>query len=125
MGSTFVQFKTACSVDRITGHLWQLTQSPSSAKAFGKVFSERMDVSSLKSQGSHMGLSGSIKYPFPVIIPEVAVSTESLRTCSKALDERNNVVHNAQGDVYGLGEFTLRERDSRRQNDGLVRSQQR
>jgi hypothetical protein len=77
----------------------EFARSPKSEQAFGKIFSERMDVSSLKSQVSHMGISGSIKYLFPVIVPEASVSNESFRTCSKALEERNNVVHNGQRDV--------------------------
>jgi len=77
----------------------EFAQSPDSEKAFGKLLSERMGVSSLKSQVSHMGNSGTIRYLFPVILPESAISTESLRTCGRAIDERNNVVHNGQRDV--------------------------
>ena len=46
-----------------------------------------------------MGLSGSVRFLLPVILPEASVSTALLRKCFDAVDMRQNVVHNGQRDV--------------------------
>lgn len=74
-------------------------KSPRSDRAFGRTLADRMAVGSLKSQVEHMGVSGTVRYLFPVIFPEEVVPGDLLKACQRAVDERNNVVHNGQRDV--------------------------
>jgi hypothetical protein len=74
-------------------------KSPLPDRAFGRTLADRMAVGSLKAQVEHMGVSGTIRYLFPVIFPDDAVPGDLLKACQRAVDERNNVVHNGQRDV--------------------------
>jgi hypothetical protein len=77
----------------------EFAKSPLANEAFGKTLAGRMDTDSLKAQVDHMGNSGTIKYLFPVIFPEDQLPNDLLKACQKAVEERNNVVHNGQRDV--------------------------
>jgi hypothetical protein len=60
---------------------------------------DRIDFKSIEKQIKHMGLSGSIKYLIPLLFDKKILPSEVLDKCYKALDVRNNVVHQGQRDV--------------------------
>lgn len=66
---------------------------------FGSQLRDRMDVASFKKQVEHMGLTGSVRYLLPVVLPENKVPTELLKNVQRALDVRGNVVHGGQREV--------------------------
>jgi hypothetical protein len=74
-------------------------RAPDAQRAFGAVLAERLSVDSLGAQYDHLGFSGTIRYLLPSIIPDSVVPTDVFRACQLAIDERHNVVHNAQRDV--------------------------
>lgn len=59
----------------------------------------RIDIDNLKQQVSHLGFSGSIRYLIPIIFNNDVVSDELLKTCYKAIEVRNNIVHQGQRDI--------------------------
>lgn len=59
----------------------------------------RINTSNLKNQIKHLGFSGSISYLIPVIFNEEIFPTETLNQCQKAIEARNNIVHQGQRDV--------------------------
>ena len=68
-------------------------------QAFGAKLGQRMDVPKLSKQVEHLGLSGTVRYLLPAILKNDQVDTEVLRECSRAVEMRQNVVHNGQRDV--------------------------
>jgi len=60
---------------------------------------ERIDMAGLGNQIKHLGLSGSIRYLIPLLFHEDVLPNSVLSKCYKALDVRNNVVHQGQRDV--------------------------
>lgn len=79
--------------------LHSFARNPAAETAFGKYMAGRIATSSLKSQVQHFGLSGSISYLIPTIIPDNIMPTDVLQACQGALTQRQNVVHNGQRDV--------------------------
>jgi hypothetical protein len=79
--------------------IFDFAQSQNANDAFGHVASQRLNIGSLKKQVEHLGLSGTISFLFPIILTEDIVSTEILKHCQDAIQQRNNVVHNGQRDV--------------------------
>jgi len=53
----------------------------------------------LKRHLEHLGMTCSINYLLPLILEESEASHEIFGQCQKAIEERNNVVHNSQRDV--------------------------
>ena len=66
---------------------------------FGLELRDRMDVTSFRKQVEHMGLTGSVRYLLPVVLPEEKVPTELLRKVQRAVDIRGDVVHGGQKEV--------------------------
>ncbi len=60
---------------------------------------DRIDVDRLGTQIQHLGFSGSIRYLIPLLFPENVMPNNVLAKCFKALEVRNNVVHQGQRDV--------------------------
>ncbi|WP_078082935.1 hypothetical protein [Microbulbifer mangrovi] len=60
---------------------------------------DRIDIDRLGVQIRHLGLSGSIRYLIPMLLPVDVVPATVLSNCFKALEIRNNVVHQGQRDV--------------------------
>lgn len=77
----------------------EFAQQSEASEAYSSSFSERMDIPSLKNQIEHLGLSGTIRYLFPVIFSEEQVSTDVMKHCQEAISYRQNVVHQGQRDV--------------------------
>lgn len=60
---------------------------------------DRIDIDRLGTQMQHLGFSGSIRYLLPLLFPENVLPTNVLSKCYKALEVRNNVVHQGQREV--------------------------
>lgn len=76
-------------------------QNPDLASKYGS----RLGVSELDKQIDHMGLSGTIRYLLPLILPDNVLPEETLSGCRKAIEQRQNVVHNGQRSVTGVGKY--------------------
>jgi hypothetical protein len=79
--------------------IYNFSRAPNIETAFGPKMAKRLGLSTLQSQVQHLGLSGTIGYLFPVIIPDELLSAEVLAGCQAALTQRQNVVHNGQRSV--------------------------
>lgn len=79
--------------------LYDFGRNPDINKTFGDQLKNRIGNMSLKSQIEHMGLSGSVRYLLPLILPEEVMPIEILKECEIALTHRQNIVHNGQRDI--------------------------
>jgi hypothetical protein len=61
-----------------------------------------MGVDRLQKQVEHMGLSGTIRYLLPLLLPDDELPANVLQGCRDAIDARQNVVHNGQRDVKNV-----------------------
>lgn len=59
----------------------------------------RLDVQSLSKQVKRLGLSGTMRYLLPVLLPESVLPRGVLEDCWKAIDQRQCVVHKGQREV--------------------------
>ncbi|SMP49115.1 hypothetical protein SAMN06295888_10581 [Desulfonatronum zhilinae] len=76
-------------------------KNPDLASKYGA----RLGVADLDKQIDHMGLSGTIRYLLPLLLPEEVLPEETLSGCRKAIEQRQNVVHNGQRSVSGVTKF--------------------
>lgn len=77
-------------------------------KAFAPHMAQRLALSSLKSQVEHLGLSATVNYLLPTILPEALLPASVISGCQFALSRRQNIVHNGQRSVQeGDAEFAL------------------
>lgn len=60
-------------------------------------FSARIPSENIESQIKHLGFSSTIKILFPIIFTENEVPQEVLCDCCRAIEIRNNIVHNGTG----------------------------
>lgn len=79
--------------------LYAFASHPKAERAFGPILAQRINASSLKHQVEHMGLTGSISYLLPVILPESTLAKHLIQGCQLAIAQRQNVVHQGQRDV--------------------------
>ncbi|MGI8837487.1 MAG: hypothetical protein ACR2H4_12745 [Pyrinomonadaceae bacterium] len=79
--------------------LYSFATHPNAECAFGPILGQRINASSLKHQVEHMGLTGSISYLLPVILPESTLPKHVIHGCQLAIAQRQNVVHQGQRDV--------------------------
>lgn len=70
-------------------------------KAFAPHMAERLALRSLKSQVEHLGLSATVNYLLPTILPETLLPASVISECQSALSRRQNIVHNGQRSVHG------------------------
>ena len=68
-------------------------------KAFAPKMAKRLGVMSLKSQVEHLGLSATVNYLLPTILPEELLPASVILECQSALGRRQNIVHNGQRSV--------------------------
>lgn len=68
-------------------------------KAFGPYMARRLAVNSLKAQVKHLGLSATVNYLLPTILPEKLLPASVISECQSALTLRQNIVHNGQRDI--------------------------
>ena len=50
----------------------------------------------LDKQIEHMGLSGTVSYLLPLLLPDSVLAADVLSGCRDALTARQNIVHNGQ-----------------------------
>ncbi len=77
-------------------------ENPKNNDELSSIMGARMNVSNLKKQIKHMGLSGSVNYLLPVILPDSILSGKILKGCQEAITKRQNVVHNGGRNVEKL-----------------------
>ena len=58
-----------------------------------------LDREALGRQLDHLGLSATIRYLLPLILPVEVLPDDTLLTCQRAITVRGNVVHQGQRDV--------------------------
>jgi hypothetical protein len=68
-------------------------------------FASRMGLDSLKSQVEHLGFSATIRYLLPLLLNEIDLPTQTIKTCQEAIKVRNNVVHQGQRDVLDVEQY--------------------
>jgi hypothetical protein len=79
--------------------LYGFGRNPRTNLAFGQLLATRLATSSIAAQIKHLGLSASVGYLLPMILPETILPSDVLRGCQTAITLRQNVVHNGQRDV--------------------------
>lgn len=79
--------------------VFRFSRSPRAEARFSSDMADRLGLSTLASQVSHLGLSASVKYLLPTILSEEILPASILSLCQDALTQRQNVVHNGQRDV--------------------------
>jgi len=77
----------------------RFASSPNADLAFGATMAKRLATAALRTQVKHMGLTGSVRYLLPVVIPESALPSDVLQKCQEALTVRQAVVHDGQRQV--------------------------
>jgi hypothetical protein len=69
------------------------------------ILGSRLGIDRLQRQIDHMGVSGTISYLLPLLLPEAILPADILSDCRDAIDERQNVVHNGKRDVTDAHRF--------------------
>jgi hypothetical protein len=82
--------------------LHRFAKNPQSKRILSAVIDTRFGIEKVEKIVSHLGFSTSLSLLLPLIFSEEELSSELLRTCRDALDQRNNVVHNGQRSVSNL-----------------------
>lgn len=62
----------------------------------------RLGVERVQKQIEHMGLSGTVSYLLPLLLPDSILPADVLAGCRDALTQRQNVVHGGQRDVVDI-----------------------
>lgn len=73
--------------------LYDFARHPNAERAFAPLLAQRINVASLKNQIKHMGLTASINYLLPTILPESDLPHDVITGCQMAIAQRQNVVH--------------------------------
>ncbi len=63
------------------------------------ICNNRIDIDNIGNQIKHLGFSGSIRYLIPLLINEEILPLVVLSKCYKAIEVRNNIVHQGQRGV--------------------------
>jgi hypothetical protein len=79
--------------------LYAFARHPNAEQAFGPLLAQRISVPSLRHQVEHMGLTGSISYLLPAILPESVLPQQVIQGCQVAIAQRQSVLHQGQRDV--------------------------
>ncbi len=80
-------------------------RSQNKNQKLASIVGPRLGVDMLQKQIEHMGLSGTVRYLLPLLLPEEILPAEILSGCRKAVDERQNVVHNGTRNVSNIDHF--------------------
>jgi hypothetical protein len=80
-------------------------RSQNKNQKLASIVGPRLGVDMLQKQIEHMGLSGTVRYLLPLLLPEETLPAEILSGCRKAVDERQNVVHNGTRNVSNIDHF--------------------
>jgi hypothetical protein len=79
--------------------LHAFAEHPNAQRAFGPRLAQRLNIEPLKQQVKRIGLTCSISYLLPVILPESVLPQQVIQDCREAIAQRNNVVHDGQRNV--------------------------
>ena len=79
--------------------LYAFARSPNADSAFGSILCKRLDNASLLKQVEHLGVTGSVRYLLPVILPESVLPNQVIQDCNRAIEQRHSVVHSGQRDI--------------------------
>jgi hypothetical protein len=79
--------------------LYAFARHPHAERAFGPLLAQRMNAPFLRHQVEHMGLTGSISYLLPAILPEAVLPQKVIQECQGAIAQRQSVVHQGQREV--------------------------
>ena len=79
--------------------LYAFARHPNAERAFGPLLAQRLNVPALRHQVEHMGLTGSISYLLPAVLPESILPQNVIQECQVAIAQRQSVVHQGQRDV--------------------------
>lgn len=77
-------------------------RSPQHNQKLALIVGPRLGVTRLQKQIEHIGLSGTVSYLLPLLLPDSVLSVKVLEGCRNAIDTRQNVVHNGQREVHDL-----------------------
>lgn len=80
-------------------------RSQNNNRKLASIVGPRLGVDMLQKQIDHMGLSGTVRYLLPLLLPDEVLPAEILSGCRKAIDERQNVVHNGTRNVSNIDHF--------------------
>ena len=69
------------------------SRNPRAERIYANVAAKRMNIDTLSSQVDRLGLSCTLNYLLPLILPEDTLSTEVINGCQAAILMRQNVVH--------------------------------
>jgi hypothetical protein len=92
--SAVIEASTALEVT-----LSNFSKNPNLEKLNYSINTNRIDISNLKNQIKHLGFSGSIKYLIPILFNEKILSSVILSKVYKAIEARNNIVHEGQRNI--------------------------
>lgn len=81
--------------------LYGFALKPNVDSIFPQELRDRVGIQTLKKQIEHMGLTASINYLLPVLLPETVLPKAIIDGCRVAISQRQNVVHNGQREVQG------------------------
>ncbi|NTU74035.1 hypothetical protein HGB07_07820 [Candidatus Roizmanbacteria bacterium] len=68
-------------------------------KNIGQVLSKRIETKNLCKLIDKLGISGSINYLLPILLPEEILPTKIIQSCRLAIQTRNSIIHHGQRDV--------------------------
>ncbi len=74
-------------------------RNPIANSAFAPALRERIGIDTLSEQVNRCGITKSISYLLPVIIPESVLPNSVLAGCREAIQQRQNIVHQGQREV--------------------------
>ena len=87
------------AVSALEVEISEFAAKPNYAAFLGDELTERIAEQSLVSQVESLGLRGTLRFLFPILLKPDVMPTGLLKDCREAVDIRNNVVHNGQRHV--------------------------
>jgi hypothetical protein len=101
-GNGYVRSALTEAVTALEVAVSDFARSASCKEALASKVGPRMGVDRLQKQVEHMGLSGTIRYLLPLLLPDDELPANVLQGCRDAIDACQNVVHNGQRDVKNV-----------------------
>jgi hypothetical protein len=74
-------------------------RSPHADKLYDARLRERLGLETLPKVVQNLGLTSSVAFVLPLLLPDDQVSSQMLAKCRNAINLRNNIVHNGQREV--------------------------
>ncbi len=101
-GNGYVRSALTEAVTALEVAVSDFSRSDKCNEALASKYGPRMGVDRLQKQVERMGLSGTVRYLLPLLLPEDALPENILKGCRDAIDARQNVVHNGQREVKNV-----------------------